>query len=164
MKVLMITAPGYDDLEVFYAYYRVLEAGHEVDIASVNKGMVVGNHSQIEANLSYDDVISNDYAGLILPGGSAPETVRLYDTAVKIAHDFMMANLPVAAICHGQQVLITAGVLEGRKCTSYASIRDDIKNAGAEYTDAPLVVDGNLVTSRCPQDLPFLVKAFLELI
>jgi protease I len=164
MKVLMITAPGYDDLEVFYAYYRVLEAGHEVDIASVNKGMVVGNHSQIEANLSYDDVISNDYAGLILPGGSAPETVRLYDTAVKIAHDFMMANLPVAAICHGQQVLITAGVLEGRKCTSYASIRDDIKNAGAEYTDAPLVVDGNLVTSRCPQDLPFFVKAFLELI
>ena len=146
MKVLMITAPGYDDLEVFYAYYRVLEAGHEVDIASVNKGMVVGNHSQIEANLSYDDVISNDYAGLILPGGSAPE------------------NLPVAAICHGQQVLITAGVLEGRKCTSYASIRDDIKNAGAEYTDAPLVVDGNLVTSRCPQDLPFFVKAFLELI
>lgn len=87
-----------------------------------------------------------------------------YDTAVKIAHDFMMANLPVAAICHGQQVLITAGVLEGRKCTSYASIRDDIKNAGAEYTDAPLVVDGNLVTSRCPQDLPFFVKAFLELI
>ena len=137
MKVLMITAPGYDDLEVFYAYYRVLEAGHEVDIASVNKGMVVGNHSQIEANLSYDDVISNDYAGLILPGGSAPETVRLYDTAVKIAHDFMMANLPVAAICHGQQVLICR-CIRGEESAPVMPLFEMISKTPAQNIRMPL--------------------------
>lgn len=164
MKILMITGPGYDDIELFYAYYRLMEAGFDVDIASAEKGVVNGVHSQVEAKFSYGQVNSASYAGLVLPGGSAPEMVRLHKDAVKIAGEFMTSGRPVAAICHGQQILISANVLKGKTCTCYATICDDIKNAGANYADQPVVVDGNLVTSRCPQDLPGFIKAFLALV
>ena len=164
MKLLMITGTGYDDLEVYYAYYRLMEEGYEIDIAASQKGLVTGVHSQIEAKFSYGEITKEQYNGLILPGGMAPEMIRLDRDAVDAVKYFAENKLPIAAICHGLQLLITAQALNGKKCTTYPTIKDDVKNAGADYQDEPCVVDGNLVTSRCPDDLPYFVKSFIELL
>lgn len=158
----MITAPGYDDYEMFYPFFRLQEEGIDVEVASVERGEVKGNYFTIQAALSYQDIKPEEYSAVILPGGSAPETVRMYPEAVKAVGYFMDHGLPVAAICHGLQTLITLGALRGKNCTCYASIKDDIINAGASYTDAAVVIDNNLITSRCPQDLPQFMKAITE--
>ena len=162
MKILILTAPRFDDYEMIYPYFRLQEAGVQVEIASVEKGPVQGIHYSFEAEKTYNDVIPSDYDGLLLPGGSAPETVRLYPKAVEIVSAFVEACKPVAAICHGQQILITADLLKGVKCTCYKSIKDDVINAGGLYEEAPVVVDKNIITSRWPMDLPYFLSAFLK--
>lgn len=162
MKVLIITAKGYDDYELFYPYYRLQEEGIDVDIAAEEKGTIKGVHLTMEANKGYNSICPSEYQGLILPGGGAPEIVRLYPKAIEIVKYFINMGLPIAAICHGQQILITADALQGKSCTCYESIKDDVVNAGANYLDQPIVTDENLITSRCPQDLPCFMKAFLS--
>lgn len=162
MKVLMITANGFDDLELFYPMLRLQEEGIGLDIAAPERGPMKGVNMTAEARKCYGDVTPQEYDGLILPGGGAPETVRLYPEAMNLVRHFVEKGLPIAAICHGQQSLITVGALQGRTCTCYASIKDDVINAGANYIDEPVVVDGNLITSRCPDDLPVFFKAFLS--
>ena len=155
MKALILIADGVEDSEFFYPYYRLQEEGIDVDVAGPDTGTVTGKHGYtFEANLAFTGLKADEYDLLILPGGKAPETVRLNADAVKITTEMMNAGKPVAAICHGAQTLISAGVLQGRKATCWAAIRDDIKSAGAEYADEEVVVDGNLVTSRSPGDLP----------
>lgn len=164
-KILMITGKDYDDSEVLYPYYRLVEEGYTVDVASVEKGEVAGKyHFRIDANLSFDEVNADDYAALILPGGKAPEKLRLVDKVCEIVREFEKAGKPMAAICHGQQILISADVLKGKNATCYPGIRDDIKNAGASYEDNRVVVCKNLVTSRRPEDLPYFVKEFIKII
>ena len=164
-KILMITGKDYDDSEVLYPYYRLIEEGYTVDVASVERGEVSGKyHFKIDANLSFDEVNPDEYIALILPGGKAPEKLRLIDKVCEIVCEFEKAGKPMAAICHGQQILISADVLKGKNATCYPGIRDDIKNAGAVYEDKQVVVCENLVTSRRPEDLPHFMRNFIKLI
>lgn len=165
MKILFITADRCDDSELFYPYYRLLEEDFEIDIASFQKTKISAKyHFEIEADLSVDDVNGNDYDALLLPGGMAPEKLRQNEKVLSIVNEFHNANKPIAAICHGQQILISAGVLNGVKATCYPGIKDDLVNCGANYVNNPVVVDNNIVTSRRPEDLPYFMKSFIEIL
>ncbi len=163
MKALILVAEGVEDLEFFYPYYRLLEAGWKVDVAGPKGRSVAGKHGyEIEPDLSLADVKADGYDLLILPGGKAPETVRLDERALAATRAMMAAGKPVAAICHGVQVLISSGVLQGRKATCWKGVRDDLKAAGAEYLNEEVVVDGNLITSRRPDDLPAFCREIFK--
>ena len=164
-KILIMTENKSEDTEVLYPYYRLQEAGFEVEVAALTRKTVdLKFHLTVEATKAIDECRAEDYAGLVLPGGSAPEKVRLNANALKIVREMNAAGKPIAAICHGPQTLISADVLRGRKATAYPGVRDDLKNAGAIYEDAPVVVDGNLVTSRRPEDLPCFMREFCRLL
>jgi protease I len=163
MKALVLLADNVEDLEFFYPYYRLLEEGWQVDVASPDGGRIVGKHGyDFEPNLSIPQVNAAEYDLLILPGGKAPEAVRLQPEAVRIAKAMFQEDKTVAAICHGAQTLISADVLRGRRATCWKGIRDDLKAAGAEYVDQEVVVDGNLITSRSPDDLSAFCREVLS--
>jgi protease I len=165
MKALFISADRYEDSELLVPYYRFLEEGIAVDIASMKREPIRGKHGyDVEVTKILAEVRPDDYDILVLPGGKAPETVRRDPNAVKIARDFFMKNKPVAAICHGPQTLITAGLLKGRHATCYRTVAEELKEAGAVYEDSEVVVDGNLVTSRQPSDLPAFMRETMKLI
>jgi protease I len=160
MRALILVADGFEDSEFFYPYYRLQEEGIEVDIAGPEGDRVVGKHGYVfETNASLSRWRAADHDILILPGGKASETIRLIPEAVDVARQMMTEGKIVAAICHGAQTLISADVLRGRRATCWKAIRDDIKAAGAEYVDEEVVVDGNLITSRSPEDLPAFCRA-----
>jgi protease I len=156
MNALILAADGFEDSELLVPMYRLKEAGHTVRVAGPDAGRALtGKHGyEVAADLAFDDASADDADLLVLPGGKGPETVRLNERAVRVTRQMLEAGKPVAAICHGAQVLISAGVLAGKKATCWQGIRDDLKAAGAEYADEEVVVDGRLVTSRCPDDLP----------
>jgi len=163
-RVLIITGDNFEDLEVFYPFYRLREEGFEVHIAS-NKDIITGKHGYtIKAHKKFKDVNPEEYDGLVIPGGRAPEKIRLDQNVLRITKHFFEVNKPVAAICHGPQVLISAGVIRGRKVTCYYGIKDDVIVAGAIWFDKDVVVDGNLVTSRYPDDLPAWMREFIKLV
>ena len=163
-KVLMITYDNCDDSEVMYPFFRVIEGGFSVDVASLERRVICAKyHFRIEANLLPGEICPSDYAGLILPGGTAPEKLRQNAQIIDAVRFFLDNDLPTASICHGAQILISTGRLKNRRATCYPGIRDDLINAGALYQDAPVVVDRNLVTSRRPEDLPFFMREFMKL-
>lgn len=165
MKALIISADGFEDLELLVPYYRLKEENIEVDIASIKKGKIKGiRNYEIEANLSLDEVNPQEYDLLLLPGGKAPEIIRKEKKALDISKYFFEKNKPVGAICHGPQTLISAGLLKGRHATCYKTVVDELKQSGAIYEDKEVVVDGNLVTSRMPSDLPYFLREVMRLI
>ena len=154
MKALILSADKFEDMELFYPLNRLKEEGITVKVASMKKGAITGEYGySIDVDMTFGEVKPEEFDMLVLPGGKAPEKVRLDEKALDIARYFFRENKPVAAICHGVQTLISAGVIEGRKATCYIGIRDDLISAGALYEDREVVVDGNLVTSRHPRDL-----------
>ncbi|MCE4606815.1 MAG: type 1 glutamine amidotransferase [Desulfurococcales archaeon] len=165
-KALIITAEGFEDIELLYPYYRLQEAGYETHIATP-AGKPVRGKMGYEANpvLSLKEVDPKDYDILVLPGGRGPERVRLYcrEEARRIVSSFIEDGKPVAAICHGPQLIVTAGKASGRRLTSYPGIRDDLEAAGANWVDEPVVVDGSLVTSRVPPDIPLWMREFIRI-
>jgi len=114
--------------------------------------------------MDFNDVNINDFDGLLLPGGTAPEKIRQEENAVNLVRMFAEQSKPIASICHGQQLLISAKVLQGKKATCYPGIKDDLINAGAVYVNEPVVVCDNLVTSRRPQDLPYFMREFIKIL
>ena len=165
MKVLFLSADEFEDLELIYPLHRLREDGHEVYVASFQRGRITGKHGYpVNVDLAFEEVDPHEFDALVLPGGRAPERVRLNEKAVAIARKFFEDGKPVASICHGPQVLISAGVLKGRKGTSTITIRDDVRNAGAEWVDAEVVVDGNWVSSRHPGDLHAWMREFVKLL
>lgn len=170
MKAIMLTADKFEDMEVFFPYFRLLEEGIEVDIAGPKKGEIHGEHGyELHIDKTFKDVNPDDYDLLILPGGSpdgAPTTVRKSPIAQNIAKSFFSANKSVASICHGPYTLISAGLVKGRKLTSYweDGVPDEIKKAGGNYVDMEVVVDGNLVTSRYPGDLPSFMREMMKMV
>jgi protease I len=165
MKALFISADRYEDSELLVPYYRFLEEGIKVDIASMKKGPIKGKHGyEVDVTKTLTEVRPEDYDILVLPGGLAPEAVRREPKAVEIARDFFLKNKPVAAICHGPQTLITAGLLKGRRATCYRTVVEELKAAGAIYEDKEVVVDGNLITSRRPSDLPAFMRETMKVI
>jgi protease I len=165
MRALIISADHFEDSELLFPFYRLKEEGLEVDIASIARGKINGKHGyEIVVDRMLRDVDPNEYDILILPGGNAPATLRKEQAAITIAQDFMLRNKPVAAICHGPQILITAGVLQGRRATCYRSVAEELKESGALYEDKDVVVDGKLVTSRQPSDLPAFMREIVRLL
>ena len=154
MKVLIISADSFEDTELLVPYYRFREEGIDVDVASVTRGKIKGKHGyEVGVDKPLKEVNPAEYGLLFLPGGRAPETVRKEREALEIARSFFRENKPVAAICHGPQTLISAGLMKDRHATCYNSVAAEMKEAGAIYEDKEVVVDGNLVTSRQPSDI-----------
>lgn len=165
MKVLFLTADGFEDLELIYPLHRIKEEGHEVYVASFQRGKITGKHGySVDVDLAFEEVDPEEFDALVLPGGKASEIVRLNEKAVEITRKMFEAGKPVASICHGPQILISAGVLRGRKGTSTITIRDDVINAGAEWVNEEVVVDGNWVSSRHPGDLYAWMREFVKLL
>jgi len=163
-KILLITGEDFEDLEVFYSIYRLKEEGFSVIVASY-KDMLTGKHGySLKVDKNFNEIDPSEFNALVLPGGRAPERVRLHREAIDIVKHFVLENKPIAAICHGPQLLISAQAVKGRRMTSYYGIKDDLIAAGAEWIDSEVVVDGNLVTSRYPNDLPSWMKKFIELL
>lgn len=163
-KILMLTGDNCDDSEILYPYYRVMEEGWKITVAAFRKETVHAKyHFTVMPDITFTEVDPNDYDGLILPGGAAPEKIRQDQNAIEVVRAVMSAGKPICAICHGPQILISANVLRGKNATGYPGIADDLKNAGACYLNAPVVTDGNLVTSRRPQDLPDMMREFIAL-
>ena len=165
VKVLIISADNFEDTELLVPYYRLREEGVDIDIASINKGTIKGKHGyEVEANRALAEIIPDQYDMLLLPGGKAPETIRRDKNALEIAKHFFLKNKPVSAICHGPQILISAGLMRGRHATCYKSVAGEMKDAGAVYEDKEVVVDGNLITSRQPSDLPAFMRETLKIL
>lgn len=163
MKALFISSDNFEDMELMVPYYRMKEAGIEVDIASSKKGTIKGIHDyKVLVDKTLDEVNPDDYAILLIPGGKAPQKVRNEEKAREISRSFFEHDKPVAAMCHGPQVLISAGLMKGKHATSYSSVADELKNAGAIYENQEVVVDGNLITSRGPSDLPAFMRETLK--
>ena len=161
-KVALLVDQIYQDLEVWYPYYRLKEAGAEVVVVGAKAGETYpGKYGYpIVCEQSYDQVSAADFDGVVIPGGYAPDHIRRYPKANQLVKDLDAQGKLVAAICHAGWVLCSAGILKGRRVTCFSAIRDDVVNAGGLYEDAEVVVDGNLVTSRKPDDLPaFCVAA-----
>jgi len=165
-KVLMIVGPEFEDIEVLYPYYRLVEEGFEVTIAAPSEGRVEGKHGYAVSAVALSKVNPEEYVALVIPGGRGPERIRALarEEAVRIVKYFADAGKPIAAICHGPQLLISAGVTRGLRLTSYVGIADDVRASGGEWVDQPVVVDKNVVTARIPPDLPYWMREFIKLL
>lgn len=165
MKALIISADNFEDTELLVPYFRLIEEGIEVDISSIERGRIKGKYGyEVEVSKTLNEVNPDDYDILILPGGKAPEVIRKEKKAIEIVKHFFEKNKPVSAICHGPQILISAGVLKGKHATCYKSVAEEMRDTGAIYEDKEVVVDDNLVTSRQPSDLPAFVRETTNLI
>ncbi len=165
-KVAIFVDNLFQDMEIMYPYYRFLEAGFDVDLVGAERGRIYNGKYGYPAmaGKTYQEINISDYAALVIPGGFAPDKIRMDREAKRITWEMVQSGKPVGAICHGPWVLASAGVARGKKLTSYTAIKDDMTNAGALWEDAEVVVDGNLVTSRKPDDLPAFLKALLALL
>ncbi|MDG6257604.1 MAG: type 1 glutamine amidotransferase [Methanomicrobiaceae archaeon] len=155
----------FEDSEYIDPAEALKKAGHTVVTVGIREEEVVWgktDNSPVKIDRAVGSVNVDEFDALLIPGGYSPDKLRVFDEAVEFVRAFVMSGRPVFVICHGPQLLITAGVLEGRRVTGYASIVQDIKNAGAEYVDEEVVVDGNLVSSRGPADLPAFIRTMLE--
>ena len=163
-KIAILIEDLFDDKELIYPYYRMLEEGFLVDFIGTEKNKVYKSKFGLPmtSNLSSSDVDANDYDALIIPGGFSPDYMRRSKSTVEFVHQMFKLHKPIAAICHGPWMMISSCSLKGRKLTGFYSIKDDIINAGAEYLDLEVVVDGHLITSRTPHDLPAFTKAIIH--
>jgi len=166
--VAILTENGFEEVELTSPRQALEEAGATVHIISPQKEKVKGwNNDHWSIELSVDKNVSDakaeDYDALLLPGGVLnPDKLRRNPEAVEFAKDFLETGKPVAAICHGPQLLIETGLLEGRDMTSYPSVQTDLKNAGANWHDKEVIVDNSLVTSRSPKDLEVFNKKMID--
>jgi protease I len=154
-KFLILMGPEYEDLEVWYPKLRLEEAGFDVVMAGIGEASYRGKHGYpgpVEAHVR--DVPARDLVGLLAPGGWAPDKIRRDPDALKRVRELHDAGKVIATICHGPWILISAGIVRGLRMTSTVGIRDDLVNAGAVWVDEPVVVDGNVISSRVPKDLP----------
>jgi protease I len=164
-RILMIATDGYEDSELLEPRRILKERGAEVVLASLERGEIKGDKQAcVEVDRTIDEVEAGDYDALVLPGGTKnPDKLRMNPRVVATIHAFAEAGKPVAAICHGPWLLVEADVIRGRTVTGWPSIRTDLRNAGAEVIDQEVVIDGNIVTSRKPEDIPAFTEAVIML-
>jgi protease I len=161
--ILMLIGPEYEDLEVWYPKLRLEAAGHMVPVAGLGEQSYRGKHGYpTTVNGTTADFHAADLAGIFAPGGWAPDKIRRDRHALDLVLGVHEKGGLVATICHGPWILISAGIVRGRRLTSTVGIRDDLVNAGAKWVDEPVVEDGNIFSSRTPKDLPAFGEALVE--
>lgn len=155
----------YEDLELHYPRLRLMEAGFDVKVAGPKAGASCSSKHgyTVKADVAFSDVSAKDMDVLIIPGGYAPDRMRRSNDCLKLVQQCWEGGAIVGVICHGAWVPISAGILKGRRMTSFSSVRDDVRNAGAAWVDEECVVDDRLVSSRTPDDLPVFMRRILEL-
>ena len=162
-RVAVLAENMYQELELWYPLLRLREAGAEVFV--VGSGSADSYKSKlgypVQVDMVADQIGGADVDAVVIPGGYSPDLMRRYPAMVRLVKDIFDAGKLTAAICHAGWMLVSAGVLEGRRVTSFFAIRDDLENAGASWVDEAVVVDGCLVTSRVPDDLPVFMKAVI---
>ena len=165
-RIAVLVDNLYQELEVWYPLYRFREAGAEVVTVGAEAGATYKSKVGYPcvAEISYAQADAGVFDGVVCPGGFAPDYIRRDAAAMKFVRELNNQGKLVAAICHGPWICVSAGILKGRKVTSFIAIKDDVVNAGAQWTDAEVVVDRNLVTSRKPDDLPAFMQAALKVI
>ena len=163
-RVIILAEEMYNDLEFWYPYYRLKEAGAEVVVVGSGSAEEYAGKSGIlcRPDAIASEVSTADFDGIIIPGGYAPDYMRRHPSMVKLVKDLFDAGKVVAAICHAGWLLASAEILQGRTVTSFFAIKDDLVHAGAQWVDQEVVVDGNLITSRRPDDLPAFMQAVLK--
>ena len=154
-NVLIFAGPAYEDRELFYPLYRFQEAGATVKVAGIGEKRYEGKYGvPVDVDGQAEDFKGTKWDIVVVPGGWAPDKIRMNEAALAIVRDTLKAGNIVAAICHGPWVLASAGVVNGRTVTSYKAIKDDLTHAGAKWVDREVVEDGGIITSRTPADLP----------
>ena len=168
VRVAILTEEGFEQVELTGPKEALEKAGAKTDVISPKAGKIKAWNSkdwgiEMQVDKTLDDARVEDYDALVLPGGVLnPDKLRVNKDAVAFVKEFLQSGKPVAAICHGPQTLIETGLLEGRKMTSYPSLQTDLKNAGANWVDQEVVHDGNLISSRKPDDIPAFNKELIK--
>lgn len=162
-KVILLVEEMYNEFEFWYPFYRLKEAGAEVVVVGSGSSSVYKSKMGIPCPVdeNADAVTASAFDGVIIPGGYAPDHMRRYPAMVKLVKELFDAGKVVAAICHAGWMLASADILKGRTVTSFFAIRDDLVHAGAKWVDEEVVVDGKVITSRRPDDLPAFMRAVL---
>lgn len=171
-KIAMIVANRYEDIELLYPILRLSEEGASILVAKIGdevKGMFghpvpipVMKEGKRYSMVAVEDLKADEIDCLLFPGGYSPDQVRLHKGTLELVRECHRRGKLLAAICHGPWVLISAGVIKGRRATGYAAVHDDLVNAGAQLVDAPAVRDGNIITGRVPDDLPEFCQTIIE--
>ncbi len=163
-RVAVLIEQQYQEMEVWYPVYRLREAGCQVTLIGPEAGATYPSKLGYPAksDKAAKDVSAADFDGIVLPGGFAPDFIRRHEAMIKLVRDMAEQGKVLAAICHGPWVLCSTTALRGKKATCFFAIKDDVINAGAKYVDQEVVVDGNVITSRKPDDLPAFVVAMMQ--
>ncbi len=162
-KIAIFAEDFYEDFELWYPYYRMKEAGAAVTVVAPKTQAYKSKHGlEIKADKSIKNVTTKNFDALIIPGGYSPDHMRRHKAMVKFVKKMYDEGKLVAAICHAGWMLASAGIIKNKKLTSFFSIKDDLINAGAKWLNKEVVVDGNLITSRNPDDLPIFCKTIIE--
>jgi protease I len=167
MRIACILAPEYEDSELRIPMDRLRAAGHEVDIIGSEEGKeLVGKKGKerVTTTRGIDDASAADYDVLLIPGGHSPDKLRLDARFVALVKDFDNGGKTIAAVCHGPQLLLTAGLVRGRRLTAWPTVQDDLRQAGARVENREVVIDRNWITSRKPEDLEAFSRAILDAI
>jgi protease I len=162
-RIAILAENLYQEMELWVPYYRFREEGAEVKVVGAGgaKSYTSKHGYPVTVDVQADQVKAVEFDAVVVPGGYAPDMMRRHAAMVSLVRDAAQQGKIVAAICHAGWMLVSAGVLEGRKATSFFSIKDDLEAAGADWQDAEVVVDGNLITSRKPDDLPAFCRAII---
>ena len=162
--ILIFAAPYYEELELWYPKIRLEEEGFRTVVAGVGEKTYLGKRGSypVTVDANVEGLKADDFDGLIIPGGYAPDILRRHAKVLELTRQVFEAGKPVGFICHAGWVPISAGIVQGRRGTSVGAIRDDLVNAGMSWEDSPVVVDGNLISSRTPADLGHFMRAFLQ--
>jgi len=163
-KVALLVEDMYNEFEFWYPRYRLKEAGAEVVVVGSGRTSIFQSKLGMPAtsDVGAGDVAATDFDGVVIPGGYAPDIMRRYPKMVQLVKDISVSGKPVAAICHAGWMLCSAGIINGKTVTSFFAIKDDLVNAGAIWVDRAVCIDGNLITSRTPDDLPVFMKEVIK--
>jgi protease I len=162
-KIAIPVESLFNTFEFWYPFYRLKEAGADVTVVGSGSAETYTGKpgTEVKVDVSIEQVSSDDFNGIVIPGGYAPDSMRRYPKMVQLVKDLFDDGKVVAAICHAGWMLASAKILQGKTVTSFFAIKDDLVHAGAEWVDQEVVVDGNLITSRTPDDLPAFMRAVI---
>jgi len=162
-RVLFFAGPLYEDLELWYPKIRLEEEGATTVVAGIGEKTYQGKRGYpVTVDTQIDEVTPSGFDGLVIPGGFAPDQLRRFERVLEITREIYQSGKPLAFICHAGWVPISAKILKGKRATSVRAIKDDMENAGVIWEDSAVVVDGNLISSRTPADLPQFCRALIQ--